>query len=183
MIDGGEDPLYIARRVVRAAAEDVGLADPRALEVALAAKDTLHFLGQPEGELALAQAVVYIATAPKSNRVYEAWGAALEAARANPAEGVPLHIRNAPTPLMKELGYGDNYQYAHAVPEAYIPQEYLPEKLRGVRFYEPGPFGFEKAVTRRMKWWAQIKKTGEVGETGETGEAGEAGETGETGET
>jgi putative ATPase len=166
MIDGGEDPLYIARRVVRAAAEDVGLADPRALEVALAAKETLHFLGQPEGELALAEAVVYIATAPKSNRIYEAWGAALEAARQNPAEGVPLHIRNAPTPLMKELGYGEDYRYAHAVPEAYIPQEYLPEKLRGTKFYQPGPFGFEKAVARRMAFWEQLKR-GEKGEMGE----------------
>src|SRR4029077_12927337 len=106
-------------------------------DIALAAKDALHFLGQPEGELALAQAVVYVATAPKSNRVYEAWGKALEAAREHPAEGGPLHIRNAPTGLMKELGYGKGYQYAHAVPEGYLPQEYLPEKLRGVRFYEP----------------------------------------------
>jgi len=157
MIDGGEDPLYIARRVVRAAAEDVGLADPRALDIALAAKDTLHFLGQPEGELALAEAVVYIATAPKSNRIYEAWGAALAAAREHPAEGVPLHIRNAPTKLMKELGYGSGYQYAHAVPEGYLPQEYLPEVLRGSRFYEPGAFGFEKDVAKRMAWWAELK--------------------------
>jgi putative ATPase len=157
MIDGGEDPLYIARRVVRAATEDVGLADPRALEVALAAKDTLHFLGQPEGELALAQAVVYIATAPKSNRVYEAWGAARAAAREHPAEGVPLHIRNAPTDLMKELGYGEGYQYAHAVPEGYLPQEYLPESLRGTKFYEPGAFGFEKTVGERIEWWAGLK--------------------------
>ena len=158
MIDGGEDPLYIARRVVRAASEDVGLADPRALDVALAAKDTLHFLGQPEGELALAQAVVYIATAPKSNRVYEAWGRALEAAREYPAEGVPLHIRNAPTGLMKELGYGKGYQYGHAVPEGYLPQEYLPEKLRGTKFYEPTAFGFEKTVTERLEWWAKLKE-------------------------
>jgi len=157
MIDGGEDPFYIARRVVRAASEDVGLADPRALDIALAAKDALHFLGQPEGELALAEAVVYIATAPKSNRVYEAWGAALKAAREHPAEGVPLHIRNAPTGLMKELGYGEGYQYAHAVPEGYLPQEYLPDVLRGARFYQPGAFGFEKDVAKRMEWWAQLK--------------------------
>ncbi len=165
MIDGGEDPLYIARRVVRAASEDVGLADPRALDVALAAKETLHFLGQPEGELALAEAVVYIATAPKSNRVYEAWGRALEAARANPAEGVPLHIRNAPTGLMKELGYAKGYQYGHAVPEGYLPQEYLPEKLRGSKFYEPTAFGFEKTVAERLEWWAKLKnKVNEVNE-------------------
>jgi putative ATPase len=158
MIDGGEDPFYIARRVVRAASEDVGLADPRALDIALAAKDALHFLGQPDGELALAEAVVYVATAPKSNRIYEAWGAALKAAREHPAEGVPLHIRNAPTELMKELGYGDGYHYAHAVPEGYQPQEYLPDVLRGARFYEPGAFGFEKDVAKRMEWWAQLKQ-------------------------
>jgi putative ATPase len=158
MIDGGEDPLYIARRVVRAASEDIGLADPRALTVALAAKDTVHFLGQPEGELALAEAVVYVATAPKSNRVYEAWGRALAAAREHPAEGVPLHIRNAPTNLMKELGYGAGYEYAHAVPEAYTPQEYLPPVLRGTKFYEPTQFGFEKDVAKRMEWWEGIKK-------------------------
>jgi len=158
MIDGGEDPLYIARRVVRAASEDIGLADPRALSVALAAKDALHFLGQPEGELALAEAVVYVATAPKSNRVYEAWGRALEAAREHPAEGVPLHIRNAPTDLMKELGYGKGYEYAHSVPEAYTPQEYLPPALRGTKFYEPTQFGFEKDVAKRIEWWENLKR-------------------------
>ena len=158
MIDGGEDPLYIARRVVRAASEDIGLADPRALTVALAAKDTLHFLGQPEGELALAEAVVYVATAPKSNRVYEAWGRALAAAREHPAEGVPLHIRNAPTKLMKELGYGAGYEYAHSVPEAFTPQEYLPPVLRGTKFYEPTQFGFEKDVAKRIEWWEGLKK-------------------------
>jgi len=158
MVDGGEDPLYIARRVVRAATEDVGLADPRALEVALAAKDALHFLGQPEGELALAEAVLYIATAPKSNRIYEAWGAALRAAREHPAEGVPLHIRNAPTKLMEELGYGKGYDYAHAHPDGYSAQEYLPEVLRGTRFYEPTAFGFEKEVGKRLEWWGELKK-------------------------
>ena len=162
MIDGGEDPLYIARRVVRAATEDIGLADPRALTVALAAKDTLHFLGQPEGELALAEAVVYVATAPKSNRVYEAWGRALEAAREHPAEGVPMHIRNAPTDLMKELGYGKGYEYAHAVPEAYTPQEYLPPVLRGTKFYDPSQFGFEKDVAKRIEWWEGLKRKVQV---------------------
>ena len=158
MIAGGEDPLYIARRVVRAASEDVGLADPRALTVALAAKDTVHFLGQPEGELALAEAVVYVATAPKSNRIYTAWGKALEAAREHPAEGVPLHIRNAPTKLMEELGYGAGYEYAHSVPEGYTPQEYLPPALEGTKFYEPTAFGFEKDVAKRMEWWEGLKK-------------------------
>jgi putative ATPase len=157
MIEGGEDPMYIARRTVRFAAEDVGLADPQALRLAIAARDAYHFLGSPEGELAIAEAAVYLATAPKSNRVYEAWKAALAAARASPAEGVPLHIRNAPTGLMKELGYGAGYQYAHAVPEAYLPQEYLPERLRGATFYEPGAFGFEKEIGKRLAWWAELK--------------------------
>jgi putative ATPase len=166
MIDGGEDPLYIARRVIRAASEDVGLADPRALTVANAAKDAVHFLGQPEGELALAEAVVYVATAPKSNRIYEAWGRALGAAREHPAEGVPLHIRNAPTALMKELGYGAGYEYAHAVPEAYVPQDYLPPALKGARFYEPSAFGFEKDVAKRIEWWENLKKQSKAGDAG-----------------
>ncbi|MGD0484821.1 MAG: replication-associated recombination protein A [Gemmatimonadales bacterium] len=157
MIDGGEDPLYIARRVIRAASEDVGLADPRALTVALAAKDAVHFLGQPEGELALAEAVVYIATAPKSNRMYLAWQEAMGTAKEHPAEGVPLHIRNAPTDLMKELGYGAGYTYAHDAPEGYTPQEYLPEALRGSSFYRPSTFGFEETVAKRMQWWRSLK--------------------------
>jgi putative ATPase len=158
MLAGGEDPLYLARRVVRMASEDVGLADPRALSVALAAKDAFHFLGSPEGELALAEAVVYLATAPKSNRVYEAFGRALEAAREHPAEPAPLHIRNAPTPLMKELGYGEGYKYAHAFADAYAPQEYLPEVLRGQRWYQPTEFGYEKTVKERMEWWERLKQ-------------------------
>jgi putative ATPase len=158
MIEGGEDPMYVARRTVRFAAEDVGLADPQALQFAIAARDTYHFLGSPEGELALAEAAVYLATAPKSNRVYEAWKAAVALARESPAEPVPLHIRNAPTGLMKELGYGRGYQYAHAVPEAYIPQEYLPERLRAAVLYEPGPFGFEKEIAKRLAWWGELKE-------------------------
>lgn len=164
MIIGGEDPMYIARRTVRFAAEDIGLADPQALPMALAARDTYHALGSPEGELAIAEAAVYLATAPKSNRVYEAWGAALELAREYPAEPVPLHIRNAPTKLMKELGYGKGYQYAHSVPEGYIPQEYLPDAIRDRTLYEPGPFGFEKDIAKRLQWWADLKRrsTGEL---------------------
>jgi putative ATPase len=164
MIDGGEDPLYIARRVVRAASEDVGLADPRALTVALAARDAVHFLGQPEGELALAEAVVYIATAPKSNRVYVAYGKALQAAREHPAEGVPLHIRNAPTNLMKQLGYGAGYQYAHDAPEGYTPQEYLPGVLRGRTFYAPSAYGFEETVAKRLEWWRSLRQRVSDGE-------------------
>jgi len=158
MLAGGEDPLYVARRVVRIAAEDVGLADPRALSVALAAKEAYHFLGSPEGELALAQAVVYLATAPKSNRVYVAFGRAMDAAQQHPAEAVPLHIRNAPTRLMEDLGYGAGYQYAHAFQDAYVPQEYLPEPLRGAKWYEPSEFGFEKDIKKRLEWWAQLKR-------------------------
>src|SRR5438093_7558654 len=162
MLAGGEDPLYLARRLVRIAAEDVGLADPGALSVALPAHDAYHFLGSPEGELALAQAVVYLATAPKSNRVYTAFAQAMEAAAAHPTEAVPLHIRNAPTKLMEELGYGAGYQYAHAFEHAYIPQEYLPEVLRGASWYQPTEFGFEKDIKKRMEWWADLKhKTAE----------------------
>jgi putative ATPase len=157
MVEGGEDVMYIARRTVRFAAEDVGLADPTALQIALAARETYHMLGSPEGELALAEAAVYLATAPKSNRVYEAWGAALALARQTPAEPVPLHIRNAPTQLMKGLGYGTDYQYAHAFPEGYIAQEYLPERIADAVLYEPGPFGFEKEIAKRLAWWAELK--------------------------
>ena len=158
MLAGGEDPLFIARRLVRVASEDVGLADPRALSVTLAAKDAYHFLGTPEGELALAEATVYLATAPKSNRLYRAFGEAVAAAEAHPAEPVPLHIRNAPTKLMRELGYGADYQYAHDHADAYAPQEYLPEALRGAQWYEPTEFGYEKTVKERIDWWQRLKR-------------------------
>ncbi len=158
MIDAGEDPMYIARRTLRFASEDVGLADPRALQIAIAARDAYHFLGSPEGELALAEAAVYLATAPKSNRVYAAWGAALEAARETPAAPVPLHIRNAPTKLMKELGYGAGYSYAHSVPEGYTPQEYLPDEIADRTFYEPTSFGFEKEIAKRLEWWEALRR-------------------------
>ncbi len=158
MIQGGEDPLYIVRRMVRFASEDVGLADPRALELAIAARDAYQYLGSPEGELAIAEACVYLATAPKSNKVYEAWGAALKAASETPSAGVPKHIRNAPTALMKELDYGKGYQYAHHVPQAYIPQEYLPDEVAGRRFYLPGTFGFEKEIAKRLEWWRSLKE-------------------------
>jgi len=161
MLAGGEDPLYLARRIVRIAAEDIGLADPRALSVALAAKDAYHFLGSPEGELALAEAVVYLATAPKSNRVYAAFAQAAEAAKEHPAEPVPLHIRNAPTKLMKELGYGAGYKYGPEYEDGYAPQEYLPKVLEGARWYEPTEFGFEKDIKRRMEWWESLKKKAE----------------------
>jgi len=143
--------------VVRMASEDIGLADPRALSVALAAKDAYHFLGSPEGELAIVEAVIYLATAPKSNRVYEAWSRAREAAREHPAEPVPLHVRNAPTGLMKNLGYGKGYRYDHAEDGHAAGQEYLPEVLRGVRWYHPTEHGFEKTVAERIAWWANVK--------------------------
>src|SRR4051812_13631710 len=157
MIEGGEDPMTIFRRSLAMAAEDIGLADPQALQLAVAARDAYHQLGPPEGYLPLAQMVIYLATAPKSNRSYQGLNAAMEAARETPAAQVPMHIRNAPTRLMKDLGYHEGYQYAHSVPEAYIPQEYLPEELRGSVFYEPGPFGFEKEVAKRLQWWADLK--------------------------
>ena len=158
MLAGGEDPLYIARRLVRMSIEDIGLADPRGLTVALAAKDAYHFLGSPEGELALAEATIYLATAAKSNRGYVAFGEAQAAAEAHPAEPVPLHIRNAPTPLMKELGYGAGYKYAFDSENAYVPQEYLPETLRGAKWYEPTAFGYEKTIGERMEFWEMIKR-------------------------
>jgi putative ATPase len=157
MIEGGEDPMVIFRRALAMAAEDIGLADPQALQIAVAAREAFHVLGPPEGYLPLAEMVVYLATAPKSNASYRALGAAFDAARETPGEPVPLHIRNAPTKLMKDLGYHEGYQYAHSVPEAYIPQEYLPESLRGTRFYEPGPFGFEKEIAKRLAWWNELR--------------------------
>ena len=158
MLAGGEDPLYVARRLVRMSIEDIGLADPRALTVALAAKDAYHFLGSPEGELALAEVTIYLATAPKSNSAYAAFGEAQAAAQTHPAEPVPLHIRQAPTPLLKELGYGEGYKYAFDSENAYIPQEYLPDKLRGATWYRPSEFGYEKTVRERMDWWQELKK-------------------------
>ncbi len=153
MIETGEDPLYIARRVVRMASEDIGLADPRGLEIALAARDAFHFLGPPEGELALAEAVVYLALAPKSNRLYVAWAQARAAARDTPGEAVPLHIRNAPTGLMKKLGYGAGYAYDPDAEAGVSGQTYLPERLAGRRFYTPGRFGFEKTLGERITWF------------------------------
>jgi len=166
MIDGGEDPLYIARRMVRMASEDIGLADPQALPIALAARDAFHFLGSPEGDLALAEAVVYLASAPKSNRVYEAWGAARGRARETPGAPVPIHIRNAPTDLMKELGYGKEYRYDPAEPGGVARQHYLPEALRGEVFYRPGSQGAEKAIGERLRAWAEWRRSGGSGADG-----------------
>jgi putative ATPase len=161
MLDGGEDPMILFRRAIAMAAEDIGLADPEALKLAVAARDAYHMLGAPEGYLPLAEMTIYLATAPKSNRNVVALHAALAAARRYPAEPVPLHIRNAPTGLMKDLGYGAGYQYAHDAPTGYLPQEYLPEKLRGQAFYVPGEMGFEKRIRERMEWWEKQKTTDE----------------------
>ncbi len=158
MLDGGEDPMTLFRRAIAMAAEDVGLADPNALILAVAARDAFHILGPPEGYLPLAEMTIYLATAPKSNSAKVALGVALDAARETPAAPVPLHIRNAPTPLMKELGYHQGYRYAHDSPDAYLPQEYLPDALRGQTFYTPGAFGHEKKITERLEWWDKLKK-------------------------
>jgi putative ATPase len=158
MLDGGEDPLYIARRIIRMAIEDIGLADPQALPLTIAARDAFQMLGSPEGELALAEAAVYLATCPKSNRLYRAMGEASDAARATPAAPVPLHIRNAPTGLMRQLGYGKGYRYAFDEDVHYSPQEYLPDQLQGQRFYEPSEFGYEKRISERLAWWTDLKR-------------------------
>jgi putative ATPase len=155
MLDAGEDPLYIARRLVRFASEDVGNADPGALRLALDAKDAYHFLGTPEGELALAQAACYLALAPKSNAVYTAWNEVHEDIREKPAEPVPLHLRNAPTGLMANLGYGRDYQYAHDAPDAVVDQEHLPEALRGRTYYRPTERGLEKDLAARLRGWRE----------------------------
>jgi putative ATPase len=170
MLAAGEDPLYIARRMVRFASEDVGNADPQALAVALAAKEAYHFLGTPEGELALAQAAVYLATAPKSNAAYRALSSVQREVRETGALPVPLHIRNAPTRLMKDLGYSKGYKYDHDFEDHYAAQEFLPEKLRGRRYYHPTGFGFEKEIARRLEWWrrrkGQIREEGGQKDTG-----------------
>jgi putative ATPase len=150
MLEAGEDPLYVARRLVRFASEDVGLADPRALAQAIAAQQAVHFIGMPEGSLALAQAVVYLAAAPKSNALYRAYGAAAEDARRTDGEPVPLHIRNAPTRLMKTMGYGRGYEYAHDHDDAIVAQSHLPESLEGRVYYEPSERGFEERLGARM---------------------------------
>ena len=150
MLEAGEDPLYVARRLVRFASEDVGLADPRALQQAIAAQQAVHFIGMPEGSLALAQAVVYLAAAPKSNALYRAYGMAAEDARATDGEPVPLHIRNAPTRLMKDLGYGRGYEYAHDHEDAIVGQSHLPDALEGRIYYEPTDRGFEERMGARM---------------------------------
>jgi putative ATPase len=157
MLEAGEEPMYIARRLVRFASEDVGIADPQALVIAMAARDALHFIGMPEANTALAQSCLYLATAAKSNAVYAAYNAAAESATQDAAEPVPLHLRNAPTSLMKSLDYGRGYQYAHDQPDAVAAMDCLPERLQGRRFYQPTERGFEKEIKRRLDGWNEIK--------------------------
>jgi putative ATPase len=158
MVEAGEDPLYIARRLVRFASEDVGNADPQALTVTVAAKDAVHFMGMPEGNTALAQAAIYLSTAPKSNAVYEAYNRAAEDAHTDVAQPVPLHLRNAPTRLMKDLEYGKGYKYAHSEADAIADMSCLPSALEGRKYYEPTERGFEKEIKRRLDGWEEIKK-------------------------
>ncbi len=158
MLDAGEDPLYIARRMVRMASEDIGLANPSALAVAMACRDAYRFLGSPEGELALAQAAVYLAGSPKSNRLYKGWGRALSRARETPGEAVPKHLRNAPTRLMKDLGHGEGYLYDPEQPGGVSRQQYLPEGLVGERFYSPGDKGWEADLDRRLSEWRKQRR-------------------------
>jgi putative ATPase len=157
MLAAGEDPLYIARRMVRFASEDVGNADPRALTVAISAMQAFQFIGLPEGELALAQTAVYLATASKSNALYTGYGRIKETISRTGTLPVPLHIRNAPTRLMKELGYGKGYLYAHNFEDAYVPQDFLPEKLKGETYYHPTDRGYEKIIRERMEQWRKLR--------------------------
>jgi putative ATPase len=153
MLEAGEDPIYVARRLVRFASEDVGNADPQALVVAVAAKDAVSFIGMPEGDLALAQAVIYLATAPKSNAVYDAYREARQEVNSGETPPVPLHIRNAPTRMMAELGFGEGYKYPHDHPDALAEQDYLPEELRGKVFYRPTARGYEATIKARLEKW------------------------------
>jgi putative ATPase len=158
MMDAGEDPLFLARRVVRMAVEDIGLADPQALVICNAAKDAYDFLGSPEGELAIAQAVIYLATAPKSNAAYKAFGAAMQVAKQGGSLLPPKHILNSPTQLMKSEGYGGGYQYDHDTPEAFSGQDYFPEALGRQTFYDPPDRGFEREIRKRLDYWAKLRK-------------------------
>ena len=158
MLDAGEDPLYIARRVVRMAVEDIGLADPQALVICNAAKDAYDFLGSPEGELAIAEAVIYVATAPKSNAAYRAYNAAMRTAKEGGSLLPPKHILNAPTRLMRSEGYGTGYDYDHDAPDAFSGQDYFPEQLGRQKFYEPPERGFEREIAKRLEYWTKLRK-------------------------
>jgi putative ATPase len=164
MFDAGENPLYIGRRLVRMAVEDIGLADPQALVIANAAKDAYDYLGSPEGELALAQACIYLASAPKSNAGYTAFSAATRAAKEHGSLMPPRHILNAPTKLMKGEGYGSGYRYDHDEPDAFSGQDYFPEKLGRQKFYDPVDRGFEREIRKRLDYWARLREERRRGE-------------------
>jgi len=163
MLEAGEDPLYIARRMIRFASEDVGMADPQALQVAVSAMEAFHFIGLPEGNLALAEAAVYLATAPKSNALYTAFQGVQKDIRELENLPVPLYIRNAPTSLMKELGYGKGYKYPHDYPEHFVEEEYLPENLRGKIYYHPTDDGFEREIKKRLEYWRRRRNSNKEG--------------------
>ncbi len=158
MLEAGDDPMYIVRRLVRFATEDIGLADPNAITQAIACKEAVHFLGMPEANTALSQLVVYLATAPKSNAVYTAYKSARDLAKKTSNLGVPMHIRNAPTKLMKDLGYNKDYKYSHDFDYGYHYQKYFPDLLDEIIFYTPSQFGFEKEIIKRLEWWDKLKK-------------------------
>ncbi|WP_193178161.1 replication-associated recombination protein A [Oricola nitratireducens] len=158
MFDAGEDPLYLGRRLVRMASEDIGLADPQALTIALAAKDAYDYLGSPEGELALAQACIYLATAPKSNAAYTAYKSAMRAAKEFGSLLPPKRILNAPTKLMSQEGYGTGYRYDHDEPDAFSGQDYFPEAMGRKRFYDPVERGFERDLRKRLEYWANLRR-------------------------
>jgi putative ATPase len=158
MIAAGEDPLYIVRRLVRFASEDIGLADPQALTLALNAKDAYDFIGSPEGELALAEAVIYLASAPKSNRAYVAFAKAMKDVESSPFEPVPLQLRNPVSSLMKDVGYGKDYKYAHSFEHVTTDMETFPKKFKGRKYYDPGHLGLEKEIKKRIDWWNDLKK-------------------------
>jgi putative ATPase len=167
MLDAGEDPAYILRRLTRFAAEDIGLADPQALQTAIACWETYDRLGSPEGDLAIAMLVIYLGTAPKSNAAYEAFGAAMRAARETGSLMPPKHILNAPTKLMKEIGYGRGYQYDHAAEDAFSGQNYFPDGMARPTFYRPPERGFEREIIKRLDYWAKLRaqKQGKTGAT------------------
>ncbi len=167
MLEAGEDPLYIARRLVRFASEDIGMADPQALVIAMAAQQAVHFIGMPEGNLALAEAVVYLATAPKSNSLYEAYSRVQEEIKQGPSESVPLHLRNPVTGLMKNLGYGKDYKYAHDYPDHFVEQQNLPDSQQDKKYYTPSDQGYEKQIIARLKNWWQAKGKANQTEKGE----------------
>jgi putative ATPase len=174
MLTGGEDPRFIGRRLTRAAIEDIGLADPQALTQALAAWETYERIGSPEGELALAQCVLYLATAPKSNSAYKAFGAAMREAKDSGSLMPPKHILNAPTKLMKDIGYGAGYAYDHATEEGFSGQDYFPDEMSRQNFYTPVDRGFEREIAKRLAYWQRLRDRG--GEKGDddTGEAGDS---------